>query len=79
MAKKIFALFVVCMVLIATIKVEAARDTDSEPLTERYVTCYNVCDEQCKASGRDKSDCEIKCDEECSDKELQAMLNEVKQ
>ncbi|KAL5702237.1 hypothetical protein ACHQM5_027478 [Ranunculus cassubicifolius] len=72
MANKVVALFVVCMVLAATISVQAAYP---DPDEARFVQCFNNCLSECKSTGGGHTDCEIKCDEECSDKELEELPN----
>lgn len=70
MANKVFAFFVVCMVLLATVKVQAESDKDSQI----YVSCFNSCEAECKAAGGGHTFCEMKCDEDCSDKELEGKI-----
>ncbi|KAF5177213.1 hypothetical protein FRX31_033205 [Thalictrum thalictroides] len=69
---KIVAFFVMCMVLVATMKVEAEPDE----LSEKYAACFNTCQSECQASGNGYTHCEMKCDEDCSAKELKELLNE---
>ncbi|OVA15520.1 Pollen allergen ole e 6 [Macleaya cordata] len=71
MAKKIVAMFVMCIVLVATLYVQetAAIDENMKAYAE-FKSCFNTCKPECIAEGKGNSMCEIKCDSECAAKEV---------
>ena len=72
MAKKFVAGFVlVCIVLVAaTMCVHQAQADD-----DRFKSCFNNCEQECKDGGSGNTYCEMKCDADCGAKEVAAKLN----
>ncbi|KAJ4845369.1 hypothetical protein Tsubulata_039384 [Turnera subulata] len=72
MANKVFAVFLVCIVVAATV----VRETEAElKLDYLYKGCYDECQKDCQSAGSGYSSCEMKCDEDCSDEESKEKLN----
>lgn len=73
MAKKFVAVLLLCIVVVAaTMCVQQAHAGDDG---QRYKTCFESCEKECKAGGATNSHCEVKCDEDCMTKEAAAKLN----
>ncbi|XP_024020598.1 major pollen allergen Ole e 6 [Morus notabilis] len=72
MAKKLVALFVMCIVVVAAMHAREAEATNSEAL---YKACFLNCQDACKVEGNGFTHCEVKCDTECSNKEEEEKLN----
>lgn len=66
MAKKLVALFVMCVVVVAALHAQEAEATAD---TDTFKNCFVNCQTDCHADGNGYTFCEVKCDEECSAKE----------
>ncbi|KAJ4843440.1 hypothetical protein Tsubulata_049703 [Turnera subulata] len=67
MASKVVALLVVCLVFFAAVQIPQAS-------AETWDACMPDCEEKCKAAGNGQTFCEMKCDTDCFDKEINAKL-----
>ncbi|CAK9151100.1 unnamed protein product [Ilex paraguariensis] len=73
MAKKLVAVFLMCIVVLAAVHVhEVVADE------EVYKSCYAPCHQDCSSEGNGYTFCEMKCDGDCGAKELQAKLEKLK-
>ncbi|KAK6940789.1 Pollen allergen ole e 6 [Dillenia turbinata] len=70
MARKLVAVFLVCIVVVA-----AMQFTDALNADEKFRSCFNTCEEECKAHGEGNSFCEMKCDADCTAKEVADKLH----
>ena len=69
MANKLFAVFVICVVVFAALQVQEA--TAADDLSEvKFKTCFNTCKDDCIKSGKGFTQCETSCDDDCSNKEF---------
>ncbi|PHT80476.1 Major pollen allergen Ole e 6, partial [Capsicum annuum] len=59
--KKLVAVFLMCMVVLTTM---------SEATEEEYRDCYHTCHKQCSEDGHGYTFCEMKCDTDCSRKDI---------
>ncbi|KAL6338298.1 hypothetical protein AAG906_018573 [Vitis piasezkii] len=59
MANKLVSVFLMCIVVMATLHIRQAVADDG------YKTCYEPCDEECKSEGNGDTFCEMKCDTDC--------------
>ncbi|MCL7031477.1 hypothetical protein MKW94_030011 [Papaver nudicaule] len=74
MARKIAAVFVICIVLVATFYVHETAAT----VSEEFRSCFNTCKDECISLDSGKSTaCEISCDNECTTKETRSKLDTV--
>ena len=75
MAQKIVAVFLMCIVVLAVVRVQAEKEDHGEgPAAQAYKTCINDCEEKCRAEGGGYTFCEMKCDEDCADEELKGTM-----
>ncbi|KAL3717442.1 hypothetical protein ACJRO7_008948 [Eucalyptus globulus] len=70
MANKLVAVFLMCIVLAGAMYVREAEATK-----ESFKSCFTACHDGCKAEGHGFSFCEVKCDTDCTDKEIAETLN----
>ncbi|KAI3423239.1 uncharacterized protein J3R85_011202 [Psidium guajava] len=70
MANKLVAVFLMCVVLAGAMHMREAEAAD-----ETFKSCFTACYDGCKADGHGFTFCEVKCDTECSEKEVAAKLN----
>ncbi|RZC63660.1 hypothetical protein C5167_025423 [Papaver somniferum] len=77
MARKITALFVMCIVLVAaTFYVHETAASDAP--TPEFVSCFNNCKDECLTTLTGQTyKCEIKCDDECSKKEAEHKIKTI--
>uniref|UniRef100_A0A9I9EKB3 Major pollen allergen Ole e 6-like n=1 Tax=Cucumis melo TaxID=3656 RepID=A0A9I9EKB3_CUCME len=81
MAKKMMAVFLMCIVLVATLQFAIAKEEDEVTKYEakfdaKYKSCYETCEKECLQKGNNgQSFCEVKCDEDCSEKEAADKLH----
>ncbi|KAG6759333.1 hypothetical protein NC652_025321 [Populus alba x Populus x berolinensis] len=68
MAYKVAALLVLCLVLVAAVELPKAAG-------DQFGSCFNTCEQQCKADGQGQTFCEMKCDTDCFDKEVAGKLH----
>ncbi|WCJ21565.1 hypothetical protein M5689_003708 [Euphorbia peplus] len=66
MEKKVAALFVMCMIVAATLQLCVA---EPKPMREKYKACFDTCESECEKDGHGYSFCEQKCDSDCGAKE----------
>ncbi|KAI3439410.1 uncharacterized protein J3R85_004832 [Psidium guajava] len=71
MANKLVAAFLVCIVVAAALNIRTAEAA----IDEKFKSCFNTCESECKAEGNGSTTCEIRCDNECSAKEIADKLN----
>ncbi|OMP01440.1 Pollen allergen ole e 6 [Corchorus olitorius] len=72
MANKFVAVFLVCIVVAATMCVEEVGAHESK---DHFSKCFKECDKECHENGHGNTFCEMKCDEDCGAKEAEAKLN----
>ncbi|CAK9328719.1 unnamed protein product [Citrullus colocynthis] len=75
MAKKMIAVFLMCILVVAALKFSTANAEEKEDKYEakfdaKYKSCYETCEKECLESGNGQSFCEVKCDEDCDEKEV---------
>ncbi|XP_056177454.1 major pollen allergen Ole e 6-like [Syzygium oleosum] len=71
MANKLVTVFLMCCVVAAALNIHtvvAATD-------EKFKACFNTCESECKADGNGSTFCEMKCDGDCTAKEVADKLN----
>ncbi|KAL9352871.1 hypothetical protein Peur_055551 [Populus x canadensis] len=68
MAYKVAALLVLCLVLVAAVELPKAA-------ADKFGSCFNTCEQQCKADGQGQTFCEMKCDTDCFDEEVAGKLH----
>ncbi|KAI6674776.1 hypothetical protein NL676_002682 [Syzygium grande] len=66
MANKLVAAFLVCVVLAGALHAREAEATADGA----FKSCFTACHDGCKAGGHGFTFCEMKCDTECTEKEL---------
>ena len=69
MAYKVAALLVLCLVLVAAVELPKAA-------ADQFGSCFNTCEQQCKADGQGQTFCEMKCDADCLAKQTFGKLRE---
>ncbi|XP_059302686.1 major pollen allergen Ole e 6-like [Lycium barbarum] len=72
-AKKLVAVFLMCMVVLTAVSVSKVEATEEE-----YKDCYNTCHQECSQQGQGYTFCEVKCDEDCSRKDFVAQFPKFK-
>ncbi|KAL0538247.1 hypothetical protein IC582_027258 [Cucumis melo] len=80
MAKKIIAVFVMCIVVMASLQFGNATNEEEVKKYEakfdvKYVSCYENCMRVCLARLGGRGYCQVKCDEDCEEKEVADKLN----
>ncbi|KGN46520.1 hypothetical protein Csa_005728 [Cucumis sativus] len=81
MAKKMMAVFLMCIVVVATLQFVMANEEDGVTKYEakfdaKYKSCYETCEKECLRNDTNgESFCEVKCDEDCSEKEAADKLH----
>ncbi|KAG5236593.1 MAJOR POLLEN ALLERGEN OLE E 6-LIKE [Salix viminalis] len=68
MENKVAALLVLCLVLVSAAELPGAA-------ADQFGSCFNDCEQQCKAGGQGQTFCEMKCDTDCFDKEIDGKLH----
>lgn len=68
MAKKLFAVFVMCLIVLAAVNVATAHDYQGD-----YQNCYKDCEKECEYEGNGYTFCEMKCDTNCAQLELKGI------
>ncbi|KAL3725617.1 hypothetical protein ACJRO7_030619 [Eucalyptus globulus] len=71
MANKLVAVFLTCIVVATALNIHMAEAA----IDEKFKVCFNTCQSECKADGNGSTFCEIRCDGECSAKEIADKLN----
>ncbi|KAM7527205.1 hypothetical protein LguiB_030615 [Lonicera macranthoides] len=74
MAKKLFVVFVMCLIVLAAVNVATAQDDQGD-----YQNCYKDCGKQCEYEGNGYTFCEMKCDANCAQLELKAKMSRMMQ
>merc|ERR1711879_461404 len=46
----------------------------SQAGADKFASCFNNCEQECKASGQGQTFCEMKCDTDCFNKDVAARL-----
>ncbi|KAK2998372.1 hypothetical protein RJ639_010140 [Escallonia herrerae] len=72
MAKKLVAVFLMCIVVLAAVHVNAQNSAEEE-----YKSCFTDCQKGCEGEGHGYTFCEMKCDSDCGTQELKAKLEEL--
>ncbi|KAA0066995.1 hypothetical protein IC582_023992 [Cucumis melo] len=80
MAKKMIALFLMCIVVVAALQFASANKEDEVAKYEakfdaKYKSCFKTCEKECLENGSGQSYCEVKCDEDCNEKEVADKLH----
>ncbi|WRX09767.1 Pollen allergen ole e 6 - like 1 [Theobroma cacao] len=70
MANKFVAVFLVCIVVAATM---CLREVEADE--DRFSSCFRNCQRDCRNDGHGNTFCEMKCDADCGAKEVAAKLN----
>ncbi|KAK6925060.1 Pollen allergen ole e 6 [Dillenia turbinata] len=65
MAKKLIAVFLMCVVVVAAMQLTEAQSSE-----EKFRSCFNDCEKKCMGFGHGNSFCEMKCDADCTAKEV---------
>lgn len=73
MANKLVAVFLVCVVVMAAMQTPTAAAENK--YDARYRECFIACEDKCKKNGQGVSFCEVKCDEDCTQKEAADKLH----
>ncbi|KAK6920932.1 Pollen allergen ole e 6 [Dillenia turbinata] len=68
MAKKLVAVFFMCMVVVAAMQLAEADSAE-----EHYRSCFKTCEKEC-LGGNGNAFCEMKCDADCTAKEVAEKL-----
>ncbi|XP_050204098.1 major pollen allergen Ole e 6-like [Mercurialis annua] len=71
MAKKLVAMFVMCMIVAAAMQLPIV---DAKVSPDVYKNCFTGCKKECMDGGRSSSDCEMKCDQDCALKEAETNM-----
>ncbi|EEF41197.1 conserved hypothetical protein [Ricinus communis] len=66
---KVAALLVMCLVLVAAVELLPQAGAD------KFASCFNNCEQECKASGQGQTFCEMKCDTDCFNKDVAGNLS----
>ncbi|XP_038875643.1 major pollen allergen Ole e 6-like [Benincasa hispida] len=72
MAKKMIAVFFMCIVVMAALQFATANeevDKYEAKFDAKYKSCYETCEKECLENGSGQTFCEVKCDEDCDEKE----------
>ena len=85
MANKMIAMLFMCTLVVAALQLPAAAtttatDADIVEVAEakfdaKFRSCYRHCEKECIDNGSGQSFCEVKCDEDCGDKEVAGNLS----
>ncbi|KAG6573087.1 Major pollen allergen Ole e 6, partial [Cucurbita argyrosperma subsp. sororia] len=84
MANKMIAMLLMCTLVVAALQLPAAAtaatDADIVEVAEakfdaKFRSCYRHCEKECIDNGSSQSFCEVKCDEDCGDKEVADKLH----
>ncbi|KGN46485.1 major pollen allergen Ole e 6 [Cucumis sativus] len=79
MAKKIVAVFFMCIVVMASLQFGNATNEEVKKYEAKYeakyVSCYENCLRICLARLSGRGYCEVKCDEDCEEKEVAEKLH----
>ncbi|KAM4086051.1 hypothetical protein ACJW30_10G073700 [Castanea mollissima] len=71
MANQFVAVFLMCIVVVATFSLQEAKAAEEDNFKE----CFNDCRKGCLGEGNGSTFCEMKCDNDCGEKELAEKLN----
>ncbi|OIT38407.1 PREDICTED: major pollen allergen Ole e 6-like [Nicotiana attenuata] len=71
-AKKVVAVFVMCMVVLSAVHVQVAE------ADEIFKRCFDNCQKECADEGHGYTFCEMKCDADCGMMELKAKIENLK-
>ncbi|XP_038713534.1 major pollen allergen Ole e 6-like [Tripterygium wilfordii] len=71
-ANKLFAVFVMCIVVVAAMQLRQAEATDGD---SKFKDCFTSCEKECMDDGHGNTFCEMKCDSDCGAKEIADKLN----
>ncbi|XP_038906482.1 major pollen allergen Ole e 6-like [Benincasa hispida] len=78
MAKKIIAMFLMCIVVMGALQFGTANeevDKYEAKFEAKYKSCYETCEKECLQNSNGQSFCEVKCDEDCDEKEVADKLH----
>ncbi|KGN46519.1 hypothetical protein Csa_005196 [Cucumis sativus] len=73
--KKMMGVLLICIVVMAALEFSIVNGEEKEDKYEskfdaKYKTCYESCEKECLENGNNgQSFCEVKCDEDCGEKE----------
>ncbi|RAL45139.1 unnamed protein product [Cuscuta campestris] len=70
--QKLVAILVLCVLVLSAVHLDKA-----EGASEVYKQCFDKCQNDCMKEGRGYTDCEMKCDTECSAIERKANLQSL--
>lgn len=73
MANKLVAVFLMCIVVAVALNVHAAEAATDE----KFKACFNTCHRECTADAHGSTFCEIKCDGDCTAKEVAGTLRHI--
>ncbi|KDP44441.1 hypothetical protein JCGZ_16274 [Jatropha curcas] len=68
MANKVAAVLVMCLVVVTLFELPMQAEGD------KFGSCFNNCEKECIAGGMSQSDCEMKCDTDCFNKDVAARV-----
>nr|XP_023882402.1 major pollen allergen Ole e 6-like [Quercus suber]XP_023897053.1 major pollen allergen Ole e 6-like [Quercus suber] len=71
MANKFVAVFLMCIVAVAAFSLQAAKAAEED----MFKGCFSKCHKGCLLNRNGNSFCEMKCDNDCAEKELAEKLN----
>lgn len=71
MANKLVTVFLMCCVVAAALNIHTAEAATDE----KFKACFNTCESECKADGNGSTFCEMKCDGDCTAKEVAGTLH----
>ncbi|CAK9328716.1 unnamed protein product [Citrullus colocynthis] len=72
--KMMIAVLLMCIVVVAIANKEEVEKYEAK-FDAKYKSCYETCEKECLQSGNGQSFCEVKCDEDCDEKETADKLN----
>lgn len=75
------ALFLMCIVVVAALQFANANKEDvakyEAKFDAKYKSCFETCEKECLRYGSGQSYCEVKCDEDCDEKEAAGTLSSL--
>lgn len=74
MAKKLVAVFLMCLFVMATFHVHEAEADEAQ-----FKECYDTCHKECSDKGNGFTFCEMKCDTDCSVKDVKGVFSKTHQ
>ncbi|OMO80785.1 Pollen allergen ole e 6 [Corchorus capsularis] len=82
MAKKVVALLVMCLVVVAAVQLPSASALDQDGFAtahedDKFSSCFKICHKECTNAGAPNTLCEMKCDGECFSKGVKDKLPNI--